>query len=148
MFHIDVLGSKLAILAATAFQSSEVSLFVRTGLFFYSVLCLFSLLIALLGVFLRSLCLSAYFFTTCHFSNTRPQTLKSLNVSLSLLRTDSFNLTAVFYGPQLSLTVCFPCHASLHILNAPHFLGSSRFPYNCKPPAPNVPGSSPVADSV
>lgn len=52
--------------------------------FFYSVLCLFSLLVTLLMNFLQSLCLclSAYFFTTCLFSNTRPQTLKSFNLSL------------------------------------------------------------------
>uniref|UniRef100_A0A8C5T0V3 FERM and PDZ domain containing 4 n=1 Tax=Malurus cyaneus samueli TaxID=2593467 RepID=A0A8C5T0V3_9PASS len=37
---------------------------------------------------------SAYFFTTCIFSNTRPQTLKSFNLPPSLLCNDNFNLTA------------------------------------------------------
>lgn len=68
-----VLGSLLAILAATVFKALGSFIFVRTGLFFYSVLCLFCLLITLRGIFLHSLCLclSAYFFTTCLFSNTR-----------------------------------------------------------------------------
>lgn len=40
MFHMDVLGSMLAILAATVFQSYEVSLFVRTVFFFFfTVFC-------------------------------------------------------------------------------------------------------------
>lgn len=38
MFHIEVLGSMLTILAATVFQSSEVSLCVRTVCFF-TVFC-------------------------------------------------------------------------------------------------------------
>lgn len=115
---MDVSGSLLAVLAATVFKA--LSLAFLLGLpFFFSVLCLFSLLITLLGIFLHSLCLclSAYFFTICLFSNTRPQTLHSFDLSLFLLCNDSFNLTAVFYEPQLSLfasLVMLPCIFLVH----------------------------------
>lgn len=89
--------------------------------FFYSVLCLFSLLLILLVIFLLSLflCLSAYFFTTCLFSNTRPQTLKYFNLSLScsvmiafiwLLFFMNLNFPRLFASPVMLLCMYLVHH--------------------------------------
>lgn len=114
---MHVLGSLLAILAATVFKALGSFIFVRTGLFFYSVLCLFSLLITLRGIFLHSVSVYLLIFLPLVFSVTPGWC--SVDLSLFLLCNDSFSPTAVFYEPQLSLTaslVILPCLFLVHCI--------------------------------
>lgn len=144
MFHMVVLSLMLAILAAIVFQRSEVSLFVRTFFFFFTVFCVCFLCWSPLCWSFYYLFVSVYLLI-CSLL-VRPQTLKSFNQSLSC--SVMIALTWLLYFMNLNFPWLLASrHAPLHILSAPHFLGCSRFPNNCKTPAPYVPGSSPVADS-